>query len=635
MSKINHTEFFKQTPQSVTAKKVQKPDNKNNVSDKPEAVFINEKSVRPKVSVPICIDDRITSLLRETINLLTAEHQNAVAKQIDNIYKDAVRNRFSVAVVGEFSRGKSTFINAFLENDFLPVGDLPTTAMLTRIRYNSKEMLVIFDRNGKKVKNLPLNECERFTAENFTGRDPMGTILAGVNHNWLYENNVEIIDTPGAGDLEEKRTKLIGDALLGSDGAIITISASQALSMSEKLFIEQRILSRKTPFIMMIVTKLDDVPQEQREKVMNYIFQKLKAWGMNIPMFIPYQTEIGSEHYADIMGMDKIRDEIVSWINAPERVKLTEDWIIARTLSVLNELISSLQEQKLLLSADSDKQEKLIQQKKQKLSQAVLAWGDIKLKMMERCNECYSLMLEKADDYKNSITERLQYEASHSNSPQKWWNEDYPYRLKIELTNMSVSIENTVSRRVSEDAKWFNDALEKSFQTHVLFKKDTISDKEMFKQFSAGNNLEFEDLGKQRNMVRVGTTVLSIAGSAICMSVGFMPLIATMGVGTGVGLISEKIFKNKIEKQQADIKAAIAKAVPTIIDDAMSGSEKRLKAVYEDMIRSAAEKEKTWMSSQENVIEKSAMASGNTEQAARLDKQLKQFQDVYTKFQTI
>lgn len=254
---------------------------------------------------------------------------------------------------------------------------------------------------------------------------------------------------------------------------------------------------------------------------------------------------------------------------------------------------------------------------------------------MERSNECYSLLLEKAEDYKNSVTERLQYEASHSNSPQKWWNEDYPYRLKIELTNMSVGIENTVSRRISEDAKWFNDALEKSFQTHVLFKKDTISDKEMFKQVSADSKLEFEDLGKQRNMVRVGTTVLSIAGSAICMSVGFMPLIATMGVGTGVGLISEKIFKNKIEKQQADIKAAIAKAVPTMIDDAMSGSEKRLKAVYEDMIRSAAEKEKTWMSSQENVIEKSAAASGNTEQSARLDKQLKQLQDLYTKFQTI
>ena len=49
-----------------------------------------------------------------------------------------IRSRkFRVAVVGEFRRGKTTFINALLGKEILPVDALPTTATLNRITYGS------------------------------------------------------------------------------------------------------------------------------------------------------------------------------------------------------------------------------------------------------------------------------------------------------------------------------------------------------------------------------------------------------------------------------------------------------------------------------------------------------------------
>lgn len=571
------------------------------------------------------ISSELKELLKNTIDVLTENRQKAEAEKIKKIYEDAVRELFSVAVVGEFSKGKSTFINTFLKKEFLPIGDMPTTSMITRIRYNPQETMILFDKSGKKVKNFPLSQesWEGLTAQNLTGNDYEGTMLAGVNSPILSKHNIELIDTPGAGDLEEKRAQLIGEALLGSDGAIITISATSALSMSEKLFIEQRLLSRKTPFLMLIVTKLDQIAIEERSDVVHYIIEKLKLWNMKIPVYISYDVKMPDDRFEQIMGMDKVQKELISWVHEPQRVKLTEVWIATRTLSVLEVLLSSMNEQKLLLDATNDeKRAELLREKSQKLSKAELAWDDIKLKMLERNNACYSLLLDKAEEYKVSITERLQYEVSHSNNPQKWWNDDYPYRLKIELANVSTAIENIVSKQIMEDARWFNSMLEKNFKTHVLFEKSTISDKELFLNSLGTKNLEFEDIAKQRTAARVATAVLSVAGSALCMSIGFFPIVATMGIGTGAGIVSEKIFKGKIEKQQEDIKAALAKVIPQIIDEAMSESERRLKAVYEDMINSASEKEQSWLDAQRSIIEKSSNNSIDRSQVENLAKQI-------------
>lgn len=44
-------------------------------------------------------------------------------------------NRFRVIIIGSFSRGKSTMINALLGNKILPAKLTPTTAVITVIKY--------------------------------------------------------------------------------------------------------------------------------------------------------------------------------------------------------------------------------------------------------------------------------------------------------------------------------------------------------------------------------------------------------------------------------------------------------------------------------------------------------------------
>lgn len=599
MSKVVNPDFFRQK-----AKQEVKP-----VQSAPAAAAESEKKTP---AAPLSISSQLMSSLKKLSDSFESFDRGDAAAEIRSICARGLRNRFTVAVVGEFSKGKSTFINGLMGKEILPVGDMPTTAMMTRIRYSAKNRMVHFDSRNNKSAEMPLSpdSWEGLTAENFGKRDPAGTVLVGINSAWLYENNIELMDTPGAGDLEEKRAKVIGEALMGSDGAIITISATAALSMSEKLFIEQRLISRNTPFLMLIVTKLDMVKKEERNAVIDYIIRKLDAWNMKIPVFVPYEVETEDCRYTEIMGMDKVRNRIVSWQNDPKRRSVTEHWIAGQALNVIERELCALKEQQVMLEADDTQRQKLIEEKKQKLMNAQIAWEELRLQMLARCNKCYEELLRKAEDYAHTITERLQYEASHSNNLNKWWNEDYAYRLKVELANMATGIENTVSRIIQEDTRWFNASLEHNFKTHILCDKETIYERETTENAAKPKALEFEDLDRKKNAVKIGTTVLSIAGFVVCSALGFLPIVATMGISTASTVISDRVFRRKLEEQRDAVKAAIAKEVPRIIDEATRESEIRLKAVYDDILEAAVEKEKAWQEAQTAAIEMSVKPQG-------------------------
>ncbi len=555
---------------------------------------------------PLKVGAAVESVLVEAGKLLKESGFPEMATETEKIRQNAKRERFTVAVVGEFSKGKSTFINKFLDREVLPTGNLPTTAIMTRIRYNPREVIIGLDERNRKVceRKLSLEAWDGLVAHNFGGEDFRGMALAGINSDWLRDSNIELIDTPGAGDLSESRVKVVGDALLGCDGVIITISATAALSLSEKLFIEERLLVRKIPFILLVVTKLDLVPVKERIGIIRYIKNKIENWKMDIPVYVPYSVELDDTAYDHIVGMDKVKRKILQWAAHPQRVRLVETWMLGKTEDLLQNAISALNEKKVLLDeSDKEKREALVSDKKQKLAQAQLVWGDLKLQMQRKCTECYQLLLTKVDEYSESITERLQYEVSHTGSPQKWWNEDFPYRIKMELTNMAERIENTISRQMGEDAHWYCVSIEKTFQSYVLYQKQTVSDKEIFGNFDIGREIKFEDLDKQRTAFRVGSAVLSISGFALFSVLGFMPIVATIGVGTGTSIISEKFFQKKIEAQKEELKREIARCVPFTIQESMKESEKRLESVYNNIMNEADKSERTWLDVQKAAIE--------------------------------
>ena len=57
--------------------------------------------------------------------------------------------KFNLVVVGEFSRGKSTFVNALLGCPMLPVSKSPTTAVISKIVYGENSEYIVHYKSGE------------------------------------------------------------------------------------------------------------------------------------------------------------------------------------------------------------------------------------------------------------------------------------------------------------------------------------------------------------------------------------------------------------------------------------------------------------------------------------------------------
>ncbi len=69
----------------------------------------------------------------------------------DELREKILKNRFNLVVVGQFKRGKTTFINALLGADLLPTAVVPLTSIVTVIEYGQKvHVKVVFNA-------LPIN----------------------------------------------------------------------------------------------------------------------------------------------------------------------------------------------------------------------------------------------------------------------------------------------------------------------------------------------------------------------------------------------------------------------------------------------------------------------------------------------
>ena len=594
MKLTNNTDFFQKESYSKLSE--------NRTANKATVIQSNDSPEVKKVHKPRT-SGAVAMLVKKTAETLYQCGLKAMARRVEKILEDTSNDRFVISVVGEFSRGKSTFLNNLLELDErtqLPTGNLPTTAVMTRIRYANQPKMAVFDEKGTRLAILDLTpeSWENLVANNLGKEQPRGSVIVGVPNKWLGLNCIEMIDCPGAGDLSEERTKQIADTLDRTDAAIINFDAQRLFSMTEKEFILQRILKRKTPFSLIVINKLDLVPKEQRNGIVQFVKNKLELNKMNIPVYIPADIEMPDSTYDNIKGLDKIKATIKSWANDPKRQVLTDEWIKTRVLDIVFMAIDTLKEQQKLYEIDNDKYIEVIQNKKNALDKLKILWDELENNFLNRANECHKALLKKVEDYKRDIIDRLRFEAGKSALPKGWWNEDYPYRLKVELANMSIGIDNTISRIIMTDARWFNQMLDQRFKTYVQIEDTSVANKDDFTAIKSTKKVEFENLSRMQNIARLGTT-------ALCIGSYFTPLgfMGSMGFGAVGGILTTNFFKAKIEEQREMLKKNIATDIPIIIDKAIEKSEEKIISLYNLILKDSAKKKELWREAQSLAIE--------------------------------
>jgi len=129
----------------------------------------------------------------------------------------------SVAVLGRFKAGKSSFLNHFLGRDLLPAG-VPVTAVVTEIRYGARERARIRPRDGGQ-REVPVNQITGFISENENPENRKQVDLITVELPELRRfRGLKFVDTPGLDSVLSHNTQTSLDWLPNEGLALVAVS---------------------------------------------------------------------------------------------------------------------------------------------------------------------------------------------------------------------------------------------------------------------------------------------------------------------------------------------------------------------------------------------------------------------------
>ena len=175
----------------------------------------------------------------------------------------------TVAVVGDFNSGKSTFINALLGTKICPVGNEPTTASVTHFIHGDKKRFEI-ERDGARTA---IEEWKyRSMARHSTGADRKAYVFHISVDSPLLEH-IRLVDTPGfsAPPPNTNDTKVTAEAVATAD--VLFVIADARKGNPSKTLLEQMSRLRSTrrnesgPPAFLLLNKAELLPPSERNEV--------------------------------------------------------------------------------------------------------------------------------------------------------------------------------------------------------------------------------------------------------------------------------------------------------------------------------------------------------------------------------
>ena len=369
---------------------------------------------------------------------LSIHQKQRIEIEIARIIEKLNEKNLNMAVVGEFSAGKSTFINAFLREKLLEADVVQgTTVTSTLIKYNSRKTLAGFDEAGKKVRLLNTESAielaellQVFTSGN---KSLFRTLEVGFPSDFLNKG-ICIIDTPGTNSVEQWHEEITKDTIrYKADACIILISAEKPLPQTFRRFIQEN-LEDVINNCIFVVTKIDLIHKKEQKRQLQYIKNVIKnQLDVENPLVLPYCAlkviDGSGQEYAE--DNDNTENEIIHFLQE-QRLRIQ----LQRCVSLLEYTIVQLTEYMQVLSREQkEKHERLMQSLTSDLDTFVT---NSKKKYQQIFNEKTENIL---GDYKTLLHEKVQYQKQRiydefqsiqdSQILKRFLKDDLGYRLQI------------------------------------------------------------------------------------------------------------------------------------------------------------------------------------------------------------
>ncbi len=185
-----------------------------------------------------------------------------------------------VAVLGQFKRGKSTLLNAFLGAPLLPTGVTPVTAIPTFIKAGPKTTARITFKTRKET--LVISDeaiipaiLEQHISETENPRNSLGVQSVEIEaRSKFLDQGIVLVDTPGIGSTFLHNTKAAESILTECDAAVFVVSPDPPITEAEVSYLGR--VQELIPKIFFALNKIDLLDFRERGIAEHFLANVLK-----------------------------------------------------------------------------------------------------------------------------------------------------------------------------------------------------------------------------------------------------------------------------------------------------------------------------------------------------------------------
>lgn len=219
----------------------------------------------------------VMDFLNQSIQVMEALGKKDEADNLRVFYNNVEKNVFSIVVVGEFSAGKSTFLNAMMHKKALPTFSTETTATVNFLRHvtcaPNGEAGIVYYREPKGstevLKSLDPATIERVVSTR--GDKENDRVATRVDHVDLFfdsdflTDGVTLVDSPGLNGTADHHREITEEQICRSSACIFLFNAEQPGSKSNFDFLRE--LKSRNSNIFFVLNKINTIKTAEGETV--------------------------------------------------------------------------------------------------------------------------------------------------------------------------------------------------------------------------------------------------------------------------------------------------------------------------------------------------------------------------------
>ena len=217
--------------------------------------------------------ERLLYFLEPISKIAARESAERVSQRALDLRRQIEENRFHLVVVGQFKRGKTSFLNALLGDQILPVALVPLTSIVTVLKYGRQPKAEAVLQSGQHI-SIDISELSDYVTENGNPAN-----AKAVDHVEVFypsdhlRHGAVLIDTPGIGSTYAHNTSTTYEFLPRVDAAIFITSPEPPITATEIEFLTE--LRRQVDRIFVVMNKADIVEPKDLEVVLEFARRNL------------------------------------------------------------------------------------------------------------------------------------------------------------------------------------------------------------------------------------------------------------------------------------------------------------------------------------------------------------------------